>query len=72
VDGKKSRLTEKEVKATEALHLQLAFALSKETAKEESEFNPHGNYETQTSQFEAKEDQNRKETKINKKLNILF
>ncbi len=50
---KQLKIIEKEIKDTEALHLQLAVALSKETAKEESELNLYGNYadhyETQTS-----------------------
>ncbi len=73
---KQSKQIEKEIKDTEALHLELAVALSKETAKEESEFNPYENYadyyKTQLSQLEIKEDQNRNETKINKNLNFLF
>ncbi len=73
---KQSKQIEKEIKDTEALHLELAVALSKGTAKEESEFNPYENYadyyQTQSSQFEVKEDQNRNETKINKNLNFLF
>jgi hypothetical protein len=62
------KIIEKEIKDTEALHLQLAVALSKETAKEESEFNPFGNYtdyyETQSSQFEVKEEQNSNKAKL--------
>jgi hypothetical protein len=64
---KELKIIEKEIKDTEALHLQLAVALSKETVKEESEFNPYGNYadhyDTQTSHSEGKEGQNSNEAK---------
>ncbi len=64
---KQSKLIEKEIKDREKLDLEIAFALSKETAKEESKFNPYGKYadhnETQTSHSEGKEGQNLNEAK---------
>ena len=64
---KQLKLIEKEFKDREELDLELAIALSKETAKEESEFNSYGkhldHYETKTIHSEGKEGQNRNEAK---------